>query len=438
MGGAAKEFTSLENAVLAIDGRDGHLLWQVPGHNQIVGSAILQDITNDGIQDVFIGGRSAMFKAIDGQSGAVLWEFLPYDATLDYVNDTTLLNFFTPQWVDDQDEDGYDDLLSAYGGFVKARPGDTLRPAGYLMVLSGKTGQVIAKAMVTDGKETYVSPLIHDFGNGPEVIYGTGGEDISGNLYRVSLNDVLSEDLSSSNIVARGGTKGMIAPPLLTDVNMDGTTDIVVASVDGRVIAVDGRTNQRIWETGPEGDFDTYVMPAPGYFYGDDDTPDFFASFGRGAWPDTEFTVHTLIDGKTGTIVFQDTLGSFQYASPVVADFTNDGRPDVLLSINDILVDSTAYGSNNLRRNQLYVFPNGQGPPRLANASELGTNLGSTPLLTDLDHDGKLDLITVNMADPLEFYSFKNIRITRRELNLPADRISFGEYMGTNRKGYFQ
>ena len=264
IGGAAREFDPVEAAVIALDGLTGEILWQVEGHNQIVGTATLGDVTGDDTDDVFIGGRSATFKAIDGRTGSVLWEYLPYDAGLDYVNDTTLLNFYTAQWIADIDGDQVDDLVTAYGGFVKARRGDPDRPAGYLMVLSGKTGRTISKVAMPDGKESYVSPLVHDFGAGAEVIYGTGGEDISGNLYRVALDSLLAGSLSSSRIVVRGGNKGMIAPPVLTDLTEDGVDDIIIATVDGRLVATDGRSNQELWSAGPEGDFDTYVMPAPG------------------------------------------------------------------------------------------------------------------------------------------------------------------------------
>ena len=349
IGGAAREFDPVEAAVIALDGLTGEILWQVEGHNQIVGTATLGDVTGDDTDDVFIGGRSATFKAIDGRTGSVLWEYLPYDAGLDYVNDTTLLNFYTAQWIADIDGDQVDDLVTAYGGFVKARRGDPDRPAGYLMVLSGKTGRTISKVAMPDGKESYVSPLVHDFGAGAEVIYGTGGEDISGNLYRVALDSLLAGSLSSSRIVVRGGNKGMIAPPVLTDLTEDGVDDIIIATVDGRLVATDGRSNQELWSAGPEGDFDTYVMPAPGYFTGDDAVPDFFASFGKGAWPTTEYTLHTLVDGSTGAIVYSDTLGTFQYASPVVADFDGDGRSDVLLCINQTTVIGNKMHSDTYR-----------------------------------------------------------------------------------------
>ncbi|MEM7574327.1 MAG: PQQ-binding-like beta-propeller repeat protein [Bacteroidota bacterium] len=429
IGGGAHEFENLEASILALDGKTGQILWQLSGHNQVVGTAILQDITGDGTDDVFIGGRSATFKAVNGETGELLWEYLAYDDQLDYLNDTTLLNFYTAQFVPDVDNDGFQDLLSAYGGFVKARPDDTDRPGAYLILLSGKTGKTIRKIGVPDGKESYMSPLVHDFGDGLEVIYGTGGEDISGNLYRVKLDAIMAGDLHSSTILVEGGEKGMIAPPVLVDITMDAVADIIVATVDGRLVAVDGKSSEQLWSATPPGDFDTYVMPAPGHFTGDDEIFDFFVSFGKGAWPNTDYTIHLLVDGSTGAIVSVDTLGSFQYASPVVADFNKDGKSDALICVNEIMLDINLIDTQEYRLNNFYVFPEGRDPVYTLIDAQVGTNLGSTPLLSDLDHDGNLDLITAAMGDPLEFYSFRGLRITRRELNVKTSSITYGGYM---------
>lgn len=435
MGGGAKEFTNTENAVIALDGKTGELLWSVPGHNQMVGSALFKDISGDGTLDVFIGGRSGMFFALDGQTGNKLWEYLPYNPNKDYINDTTLLNFFNPQWIPDQDGDRVEDLIAPFGGFVKAKRGDTNRPVGYLMVLSGKDGRVLAKAPMPDGKETYLSPLVHDFGRGTEIIFGSGGEDISGSLYRIPLKAVFTESLTYATPLLSGGEKGFIAPPLLADVSTDGIMDIIIATVDGRLVAIDGKTDAEIWSAAPPGDFDTYVMPAPGFFHGDDQVPDFFASFGRGAWPETDFTLHTLVDGETGNIVFMDTLGTFQYASPLVADFTKDGKDDVLLVINSRATYDVIGTPTKFLENGLYVYDQGKGEPQMAFPIIRGSNLGSTPLVTDLDADGKIDLVTAFMDDPQNFYSFKNLKVSRREINREAATVKFGQYMGQGSMG---
>ena len=440
IGAGGKEFSPTPEGVLALDGNTGDILWKIPARNQVVGSAICQDITKDGIPDIFIGGRSAIFYALDGRNGEKIWEFLPDDPTTDYFNDSTILNFYSPQFIPDVDKDGQPDILTAYGGFIKAKATDLDRPVGALMVLSSQTGEVLARAAMPDGKEIYSSPIVHDFQkNGNlEIIFGTGGEVIKGGLYRVNLSDVLAEDLSNATLLADGKEKGFIAPPLLIDINLDLVKDIVVNSVDGRLIAIDGQSDQLLWEMRLNGTFDTYNMPAPGYFVGEDKVPDFFTSFGKGPWPDTEYTVHTLVDGKTGKLVFQDTLGTFQYASPVVADFTNDGQSDVLLAINGTVKSNLKGSHMRFLGNDLYVYPNGQGNPFLLTQTKLGSNLGTTPLLTDLDNDGYLDVIRTYMGDPVQFYSFKDLIIERIELNRSPSSATWGNYMGPNGLSIFE
>jgi outer membrane protein assembly factor BamB len=75
MGMGGKENYPTDTGVVALDGTNGKMLWHLPARNQMVGSAIFEDITHDGTPDVFIGGRSAELMAIDGRNGKILWNF---------------------------------------------------------------------------------------------------------------------------------------------------------------------------------------------------------------------------------------------------------------------------------------------------------------------------------------------------------------------------
>ncbi|MDH3247256.1 MAG: PQQ-like beta-propeller repeat protein [Saprospiraceae bacterium] len=432
IGSGGREYDDTENGVLAINGKTGQILWKMAARNQVVGSAVFQDINNDEIPDVFIGGRSAIFYALDGKNGTLLWEYLPDTGSIDFINDTSILNFHTPQFIPDLDSDGHQDLLTAYGGFVKARPGDTLRPSGYLMILSAATGKVISQASMPDRRETYLSPLVFDFENSGtlEVIFGTGGEDIDGRLYRARLSDLMENDLSKAVRLAEGNGKGFIAPPLLIDVNRDHYHDIVVNSVDGRLICVDGRDNRTLWESSLVTSFDTYTVPAPGYFVGDDSIPDFFSSFGKGPWPNTAYTVHTMTNGLTGQIVYRDTLGTFQYASPIVYDIDHDQEPDVLVVINTQLSDTINGREVTWEGNNLMVYPQGSRPPFQLGSTLLGSNLGATPLITDLDGNGRYELIRTSVTNQSNLYALGNLLIELKQLAGSQENIYWNGYMG--------
>ena len=52
LGAGRQELQPGDTAVVALEGVSGKLLWHVAARDQIVGSALLYDITDDGIDDV--------------------------------------------------------------------------------------------------------------------------------------------------------------------------------------------------------------------------------------------------------------------------------------------------------------------------------------------------------------------------------------------------
>ncbi len=436
LGTGRQELHASDTAVIALDGATGQLLWRVAARDQIVGSATLFDVTGDGVDEVFIGGRRAELMAINGRSGTRLWEFYAAGDSLDPGPTAGLYNFYNPQRVPDQDGDGHEDLLVANGGDYLAEPHDPNRPVGLLMVVSSRTGQMLASAPVPDGKETYLSAVVADLdGTGTlDVIYGTGGETMGGHLYRTPLAAVLAQDLSTSVVLAHGEEKGFIAPPVLVDLTSDGTLDIVASAVDGRLLAFDGATNAPLWEV-PIAGAEAYTTPAVGYFTGDD-TPDFFANYGKGVWPTLRDPIQFLVDGRLGKIVQEDTLGRFQYASPVVVDINKDGYDDVLLSVNYV----EQCFEVNVPYNRLVVFDFHQQQVLRFNEPEAGINVSSTPWVGDLDDDGWLDVVycVAQVVDNNSDHP-KHLTVHRleKEIYVP-DAIEWGAYMGSGYDGMFR
>ena len=439
-GGGGREFAQTEYGVIAIDGKNGELLWSVPARNQVIGSPVFEDINEDGTPDVFIGGRSAILYAINGKTGDLFWEFLPSYEGMDIINDPSILNFYSVQFIPDQDGDGLKDLLTAYGGFIKAQPTETDRPAGSIIIVSAKKGSTLAKAEVPDGRETYMSPLVHDFNGDGElsVLFGTGGETINGHLYKASLQSVLDEDLTQAMVLAEGNGKGFIAPPVLVDMNGDQVKDIVANSVNGKVFCIDGDTDGVLWEANLGDEFEGYTSPSPGNF-NNDNIPDFFVSYGHGVWPGIDFAYQVMLDGKDGSVISADTAGTFQYASPVTFDFSQDGKDDALVITNSKENQKTGMATLEIYVNEMLVFDPHNGTQFRFHEKKAGSNLGSTPLLTDLDDDGYLDIIYSYMNDPINYYSFKSIRVERIELDIQLNGpIKWGEYMGPGYNGIYE
>ena len=76
IGAGRLEFQTTDTAIVAINGKSGDILWKRAAKDQIFGSASLLDINQDGVEDIVIGGRSATLQAIEGRSGALLWDFV--------------------------------------------------------------------------------------------------------------------------------------------------------------------------------------------------------------------------------------------------------------------------------------------------------------------------------------------------------------------------
>ena len=95
-----------------------------------------------------------------------------------------------------------------------------------------------------------MSPVLlpDDGAASPTILFGTGGETWSGSLWETSLSAVLAGDLTDAQKLVKGSGKGMIAPPALADVDRDGRLDIIVATFDGRLMALSGATKAILWQ----------------------------------------------------------------------------------------------------------------------------------------------------------------------------------------------
>ncbi len=436
LGAGRKEFIASDSAVIAVDGKTGAVLWTAHAYDQIYGSANFQDITGDGIMDIFINGRSGVLKAIDGKSGKEIWNFIEKDDP-QYARSQGWYNFYNLQFIQDLDNDGFRDILISNGGDVTKAPYDPDRPTGNIVLVSGASGELISKAPVPDGKETYLSPVIYDFdGDGdPWVIYGTGGETLAGALYAVRLSALQDGDISGSLKLADSMTNGFIAPPVLADITGDGIPDIIVLSVDGRLIAINGKSRKKIW-TASHASTEGYASPAVGQLNGDG-IPDFFTTVNTGIWPDQEFAVNLVVDGKSGQIIKGDTIGYYQIVSPLTVDIDNNGIDEVILHTNFPKKDPATGKVKFSNTLVLFDFQNKitqQLGPILA-----GSNGSSTPWIGDLDGDGYYDLVNLYQTDEFNESIFSGFRLQRINLGIKmSSEPVWGSYMGSSFDGIWK
>jgi outer membrane protein assembly factor BamB len=369
--------------LVAMDALSGFVRWSAGTEHELYTSPVLLDITKDGIKDVFVGGRGQTLVAVDGSTGRVIWTFEDPRELPEYY----FYNFYTPVLVPDQTGDGLPDLLVSNGG-ADGIPGREARPPGHLAVIGSADGSLLSVAVLPDRHETYMSPILlpDDGAASPTVLFGTGGETWPGSLWETSLADVLAGDLSAARELVAGSHKGIIAPPSLADIDADGRLDIIVATFDGRLIALSGATKAALWERS-FANAESFSTPVLGFFDGDD-TPDVFAVFLHGKFPAYVSAERVLISGRDGSVIWQGEAGDFAMGSDVAVDLNGDG------------IDEAIFNANTLR-DPLTGTPSGQQFFVLDCACRAARKWGTMPggfaagasWIGDLDGDGSLDFI---------------------------------------------
>ena len=441
IGAGKNEFQHSDMGILAFDGRSGDLLWKQEATDQVYGSATFYDITGDDVKDVFIGGRSPQLKAIDGKSGALLWEFKHERYKDDPVMQYARYNFNNSVTVPDQNKDGLDDLLTVNGGNAVAEPySEVDRFPAVLMLLDSKTGNVIAADTMPDGKESYITPLTFTQPGTKElfIVFGTGGETIDGNLYVSTMSDLVSKNLSKAKVIATEKGHGFIAPVTLADISSDGYLDIIAISHGSKVVAIDGKDHEMIWTNTFPGTECSNSF-ATGYFT-DDDIPDFFTFISKGQWPGSTGSIQVMINGKDGTLAYSDSMGCTGFSSPVVYDLTGDGRDEAIISINEFDC-SVGYTSNAPRtmQNKLIAIDFVNKSVNTIDQAQGFKNIFSTPWIGDLDNDGYLDIIYCQYFHHSSLLSFLGMRIKRIDTPVKIkNKVAWGAYLGSGGDGIFK
>jgi outer membrane protein assembly factor BamB len=441
MGAGKNEYQHSEAGILAINGRTGELLWQQEAPDQVYGAATFCDVTGDGVKDVFIGGRSPHFKALNGKTGEVLWQYV-YDQ---HKNDSILqyarYNFNNSVLIPDQNKDGLSDLLTVNGGNSKADPNSELnRFPAVLMVFDSKTGGVISADTMPDGRESYMSPLCFaqpgskDF----EIVFGTGGETIDGNLYLANLSDLMNKQLANAKIIASETGHGFIAPPVMADITGDGIYDITAISHASSIFAIDGQTTKTLWRQKIK-NTECSNSFAVGHFT-DDSVPDFFTFVSKGQWPNSTGSLQIMIDGKDGQIAYQDSIGCTGFSSPVVYDINNDGRDEAIISVNEFDCSVGFVSKAPIKiENRLIAIDFKRKSIQTIDQAERFKNIFSTPWIGDIDDDGYLDIVHCQYFNRGDLMLFLGMRIRRIDLPVKIQKSVpvWGAYMGSEGDGIF-
>jgi hypothetical protein len=398
-------------------------------------------VTGDGVDDIFIGGRSCTLKGLDGKTGDVLWSFNPEAYAHDSLLKLATLNFYSGVLIPDQNDDGYQDLLTQNGGNPKIGPGIWEgRTPGLLLIIDTKTGKIIAGDTMPDGMESYMSPLAFKQKGDDEysIIFGSGGETFGGNLYLAQLSELRKSELANARVLVSENGHGFIAPPVLADINQDGFYDIIAISHASTITAISGADQTQLWQQ-KVADSESSNSFAVGYFT-DDDIPDFFTFVSKGEWPNNTGSIQIMLNGRDGSIAYQNTLGCTGFSSPVVYDLNGDGRSEAILSINEFDCSTGFSGDIGNIENKLIAIDFATGSEYPIDQKTKFKNIFTTPWIGDLDDDGYLDILHCQYYhSPPYISTFLGMEVKRISTHIKMrEEVFWGAYMGTNGDGIFR
>ena len=362
--------------VVAVSGANDEILWQVPNPRDAFTTPRFARLNGDSVPDVVMGGREGVLSAFSGADGALLWR-----DTGDAVAATSFpLNFFTPAVIDDANRDGVPDLVVTYGGDDSALPRDPRGP-GYLAVISGADGKVLAVQKTPDGAETYSSPVVYRRADRTQwVVFGTGGETLGGAAYRAPVASLMDGTFAArAERLVEPGKKGVIAPATLADLTGDGELDIIISAFDGRLVATDGASGKVLWQNRGEGE-ETY-QPAAVVRITPNGQLGLFISRGIGAFPKYVGSVHRLLSAEDGRVLYEHRDALYPAGAPLAVDLDGDG-------VDEPIFFTVRFPSGHGGR--IYVLDVASDS---LIAHDVPTNIWTTPVIADPRGTGTLEMI---------------------------------------------
>ena len=405
--------------VMAISGATNAVLWQAANPGEAFTTSRFLDVDRDGVSDVIMGGREGAFTAYSGVDGSVEWRVDPAAIA----TTPAPYNFLTPAVIRDVNDDGVEDLIVAYGGDDTRLPGDP-RDAGYLVMISGADGAVLAVHETPDGNETYTSIVVYERPDGREwFVFGTGGETHGGAAYRAAIESLLDGTFSTQlERLVQPGDKGVMAPPVLVELTGDMEPDIVVSTFDGRLIVVNGASGDVLWEKSSTNE-EAYHPPAV-VRIARDGRLGLLLSRGIGTFPRYVGTVHRLYDAAVGTLLYEFGNAYHPAGAPLGVDLSGD-------DIDELIFFSMSYPTG--FGGQVHIY---HAPSRELIIHSLSTNMASTPLIADPRRTGTLELIALSWSirETMDAPDWRALQWHLDRLDLSTETPSFlgwSGYMGT-------
>jgi hypothetical protein len=206
-----------------------------------------------------------------------------------------LIDLYTINIISDLDDDGVNDIIAAH-----TDEKENIKE-GHLKLISGASGKIIKSIATPYNEEIFVPPQMMVQNDGTRfLLILTGGQNSPGGVYKILVSAIgrFKNDNDYMSII-RNNASGFLVPAILTDINEDGSDDIIVASFNSTVYAFNGKTDQIIWKyTFPSSE--TVSSIVPGHFDHDNIT-DFMVKYNTGpGFPVYYYSETTILNGATG------------------------------------------------------------------------------------------------------------------------------------------
>ncbi|XP_052837715.1 uncharacterized protein LOC128253326 isoform X2 [Drosophila gunungcola] len=281
-----------EGGVVALNGIDGSILWQSWSVANVFSLHCSADVDGDGGTDCVAAGRLGMIYAINGRTGSVIWRFRELEVE---TNSPIVMDLYTINVLRDLDGDSVPEIIAAH---LEEREESK---AGHIKLISGKTGKVIRSIPTPYREEMFVPIQLLTQADGTELLLiVTGGQNTPGGVYSLRLHSLMAHTSEKHfTPLHRQQGSGIMVPAVLTDLNGDGISDVVVAAFNRSVLAFDGANYSMVWNyTFPASECVSAIVPG---LFDHDNVTDFMVKYNTGpGFPVYYYSQTTILSGRTG------------------------------------------------------------------------------------------------------------------------------------------